>query len=135
MTDQEASVGIFWAVPVPGGTQLATEASSLANAEPYGDKLTHPNGHYETWSDWQRLGSAGLARLGLPAAIAWHEYEDLPRGRVVFSVPDLAFTVYADRQLLEPVMQARILSAFRLPSTDTAWRTDPHYRTNPRSRP
>ena len=135
MTAREASVGIFWALPVPGGTQLVTEASSLADAEPYGDKLTHSKGHYETWSDWQRLGPAGLARRGLPAAIAWREYEDLPRGRVVFDLADTSFTVYADRQLLEPAMQARILAAFRLPDATTEWRTDPHYRTSGGSMP
>lgn len=133
MTHGGASVGIFWAVPAPGGTQLVTQASSLADAEPYGDNLTHPNGHYEAWSAWQRLGPIGLVRHGLPAAIAWHEYEELPRGRVVFSVPDTAFTVYADCRLLEPAMQARIFATFRLPGTATTWRTDPHYRTTERS--
>jgi hypothetical protein len=135
MSDEGGSVGIVWAVPVRDGTQLVIEASGLANAEPYGDKLTHSNGHYEAWSAWQRIGLSGLARRGLPAAIASHEYEDLPRGRVVFSVPDAAFTVYGDRRLLEPAMLARILAAFRLPPTGTTWRTDPHYRTNPGSMP
>lgn len=128
-------VGIFWAVPVPSGTQLVTEASSLSDAEPYGDNLTHATGHYETWSVWQRLGPRSLAQRGLPATIAWHEYEELPRGRVVFSIPKTRFTVYADRQLFEPAMQARIAAAFRLSAGCTDWRTDPHYRTNRRNMP
>ncbi len=135
MTDAGGSVGIFWAVPVPGGMQLVTEASSLAEAEPYGDMLTHPNGHYEAWSAWQCMGPAGLARRGLPAAIAWHEYEDLPRGRVVFCVPGSSFTVYADHRLLDPVTQDRILAAFGLPAAATTWRTDTHYRTTLGSMP
>ncbi len=126
---QAGLVGIFWAVPDAGGTQLVTEATSLADAEPYGDVLTHPNGHYETWSAWQALGPAALARRGLPVAIVWHEYEDLPRGRVVYHVPDRRFTVYADMRLLAPAMQARIIAAFTLPVGRTRLSTDPHYRT------
>ena len=126
---EAGKVGIFWAVPVPDRTHLVTDASGLSDAEPYGDNLTHPNGHFETWSAWQARGPAGLARRGLPVAIAWHEYMNLPRGRIVFHVPDGWFTAYADRRLLTPAMQARIIAAFALPADRTRWLTDSHYRT------
>ena len=70
-----------------GPLLLVTDHTSLAEAERYGDFLTHLRGHHDVWKRWRRLGPAGLARRGLPAAIAWHEYEHFPRGRVVFDPP------------------------------------------------
>jgi len=37
---------------------LLIDSTSLAEAEPYGDFLTHPRGHYEVWSRWQRRRAA-----------------------------------------------------------------------------
>lgn len=39
------AVGIFWRV----GGVLVLDRSPLAEAEPYGDCLTHAAGHYERW--------------------------------------------------------------------------------------
>ena len=66
------NVGIFWGVPA-GHVALVTDATPLAAAEPYGDFLTHPRGHCEVWEGWRRLGPAGLARRGLPLAVAFFE--------------------------------------------------------------
>lgn len=123
----ESSVGIFWGVGPD--LVLVTASTPLDQAEPYGNCLTHPGGHLETWEAWRALGPAGLARRGLPAAIARHEYEHFPRGRVVFHRLARRFTAYADRRLLGPGCRARILAAFRLPPARTAFATDAHYRT------
>jgi hypothetical protein len=128
-SDEAGQVGIFWAMPDGAGMRLVTDATSLEAAEPYGDFLTHPNGHCETWAGWRAGGPVLLGRLGLPAAIAWNEYEDFPRGRVVFHVPDRCFTVYADRSLHGPSMRRRIVSGFALPAGRTRLLADPHYRT------
>ena len=128
--DEAGRVGILWAVQDGTGMRLVTEATSLAAAEPYGDFLTHPNGHCECWAAWRAGGPFLLGRLGLPAAIAWHEYEDFPRGRVVFHGPARRVTVYADRRLHRAAMRARIIAAFALPAGRTRMLTDPHYRTS-----
>ncbi len=124
----EGRVGIFWTMPRNGTRQLVTRMTGLPEAEPYGDFLTHPEGHAEVWEAWQALGPARLARLGLPATIATHEYEEFPRGRVVFHRPERRFIVYADRQLHGPAMTARIRAAFGLPE-GTRLAADAHYRT------
>ena len=124
----EGRVGIFWAVPGPGTRQLITRMTGLAEAEAYGDFLTHPEGHAEVWEAWQALGAAGLARLGLPTAIMIHEYEAFPRGRVVFHRPERRFIAYADRQLHGPAMTARIAASFGL-YEGTRLVADAHYRT------
>ena len=127
----EATVGIVWGVRDAGGPLLlVTDLTSLAEAERYGDFLTHPRGHHDVWERWRRLGPAGLARRGLPAAIAWHEYEHFPRGRVVFDTTTDRFTLYADRRLQAPPILPRVLRAFGLDPARCTVRSDPHYRTS-----
>ncbi|MGI4940663.1 MAG: hypothetical protein ACRYHQ_08900 [Janthinobacterium lividum] len=126
----EATVGIVWGVRDAGGPLLlVTDRTSLTDAERYGDFLTHPRGHHDVWERWRRLGPAGLTRHGLPAAIAWHEYEHFPRGRVVFDTTTDRFTLYADRRLQALDTLPRVLRAFGLDPARCTVRSDPHYRT------
>ena len=91
------AVGIVWCVRDGNGPRrIVIDSTPLGKAELYGDFLTYPQGHYEVWESWRRLGPAGLARRGLPTIIAWHEYENFPPGRVVFDTCSRRFTVYAD---------------------------------------
>ena len=122
-------VGIVWGVrEEAGGLCLVVDAVPLAEGERYGDWVTHPRGHYEVWEAWRRLGPAGLAARGLPAAIAWHEYEHFPRGRVAFDTVRAGFTLYADQRLQRPGVLERVLRAFGLQAGRCAVRSDPHYQ-------
>lgn len=124
-----ASVGIVWGVPDGRpGLHLVTDLTPLAEAEPYGNCLTHPRGHYEVWERWRRLGPAGLQRRGLPIAIASHEYEEFPRGRVVFHAGSFRFMLYADPRLWRPPVLGSILRAFGLDPARCDVRADLHYR-------
>jgi hypothetical protein len=126
-----AAVGIVWGVRDGAGPlRLAIDRTPLVEAEPYGDFLTHPRGHHDVWEGWRQLGPAGLARRGLPTAIAWHEYEDFPRGRVVFDTRSSRFTLYADRKLQAPGTLRRVLWAFGLDPVLCAVHSDLHYRTS-----
>ena len=108
---------------------LVTDRTPLAEAEPYGDFLTHSRGHYEVWEGWRRLGTAGLAARGLPTLIARHEYEHFPRGRIVFDKTTDYFTLYADRRLQAPKMLAGVQCAFGLDPARCVIRSDLHYRS------
>ncbi len=124
------TVGIVWGVRDGAGPLLlVTDRTPLAEAEPYGDFLTHPGGHHDVWEGWRRLGPADLARQGLPSLITWHEYEHFPRGRVVFDTTTRRFTLYADRKLQMPRVLREVLRVFGLDPARCAVRTDPHYRT------
>lgn len=125
-------VGVFWLVcGADGQVGMPWRAASLEVAEPYGDCLTFGEGHYETWLGWQ----AGVLRLpaatpALLRAIAEAEYEEWPRGRVVYERTPDRFVIYADRQAF--AHRARIEAGFGLPSGRTAMRTDLHYQSSRR---
>lgn len=123
------SVGIFWGVPDGGRTVLVTDRTTLAQAEAYGDCLTHPRGHHEAWEAWRRLGATALRRGGLPPAIAGHEYEAFPRGRVVYMRGPALFTLYADRRLQRPDTIADLVRLFGLTGEHHTVRSDAHYCT------
>lgn len=123
------SVGIFWGVPDGGRTVLVTDRTTLAQAEAYGDCLTHARGHHEVWEAWRRLGATALRRSGLPPAIACHEYEAFPRGRVVYMRGPALFTLYADRRLQRPDTIADLVRLFGLTGQTHTVRSDAHYRT------
>lgn len=123
-------VGIYWGIPNPDHSwSILTDKSSLAEAEPYGDFLTHPRGHYDVWSEWQKLGSVALAKRGIPETVAYHEYEDFPRGRIVYETKTSQFIIYADRRLQRTEVVAEIATLFSLAPGTFAVRSDAHYRT------
>ena len=124
------SVGIVWGVTTGAAPlRLIADCTPLSEAEPYGDFLTHPRGHFEVWEKWRRLGPAGLARRDLPSTIAWHEYEQFPRGPVVFNKPARRFTLYADRMLQNPTTMTAIIGLFGLGSMPCEIRFDAHYQS------
>jgi hypothetical protein len=111
---QEPCVGIFWLLD----GKIIIDATPLSRAESYGTALTHPTGHDDYWSHLQHTGA-------VPAEV---EYEELPRGRVVFDGREQRFTLYADACILrEKSVVKKLMSLMHLPD-DTALSTDPHYR-------
>jgi hypothetical protein len=129
MPDTSPQIGIFWAVTGPDGqTRLLAHLCALADAEPYGDCLSAPAGHYETWGAWRRGEPKPPLALLVPI-IAEDEYEHWPRGRIVYEQTLDRFVIYADQNLLAPAWLAQIKSHFRLPPQRTTGRSDLHYRS------
>ena len=109
-------VAIFWLVQTTEGeARLLAAGCPLDQAEPYG--------HYETWARWRRDRTVEPA---LRALVRSYEYEDWPRGRIVF---DQSRIIYADRKLLTPAMIARIETQFHLPQERTEIQSDFHYQS------
>jgi len=110
----EPCVGIFWLI----GTRIISDTTPISKAESYSTALTHPTGHIDHWARLQRTGAV------LPEV----EYEELPRGRVVFDGREQRLKLYADVCILRKkgVVQ-KLLRLMHLPS-DTPLSTDPHYR-------
>jgi hypothetical protein len=111
----EPRVGIFWIVD---GKPLL-DSASRSDAEPYGDHLTHPRGHVAVWEQYQRLGKVPLES----------EYEEFPRGRVMYNTKTRRSTLLADKCILKDKrIVSTIMSALNLPSKNTDTGTDSHYR-------
>ena len=55
----------------------------------------------------------------LRAVVRSHEYEDWPRGRIVFDRARDLFIIYVDRKLLTQATIARIKAQFHLPEERT----------------
>ncbi|MEZ5819250.1 MAG: hypothetical protein R3D82_00430 [Xanthobacteraceae bacterium] len=124
------SVGIFWGIPEPDGSwTILVDVTSLAEAEPYGDFLTHPRGHYEVWTQWQKRRAAPVTSRFILQTIVDHEYEFFPRGRIVYNIETGEFILYADRRLHQRATIARIVGQFGLAAGTFAVRSDAHYRS------
>ena len=112
---KEPRVGIFW---VLNGKPLI-DSALLSDAEPYGDHLTHPRGHAAVWEQYQRVGTVS----------ADMEYEEAPRGRVMYSTKTQRFTLLADKCILKDKrIVSKIMSEMNLPSKNTDKGADSHYR-------
>ena len=110
---------------------MVIDRSTLVESEPYGDCLTHAAGHYQRWQQWQALGSGRLLHKGFPAQIAWTEYDDWPRGRIVYQKRMQHFVVYADRRLQKPAIIDALKVGFGLNAAElkVTVRSDSDYRS------
>ena len=83
----------------PREARLLSTGCSLEAAEPYGDFLTFAGGHYEVWEGWRNIKDHDPA---VRTVVRTFEYEDWPRGRIVFDQMKKLFILYADRKLMLP---------------------------------
>ena len=111
---EEPRLGIFWLVD----DELVIASTPLVQCEPYGDVMNEPRSHVEYWAELQSGGR-------VPREI---EYEEPPRGRVVYSVKTKQYTLIADRCILaKHAIVKRICHELQLPK-DTKTDSDLHYR-------
>ena len=108
-------VGVFWSVD----GKLIWERVTRDQAEVYGEFLTS-RGHYSVWSDWQDLSAKERRIKDVPETVAFSEYEDHPRGRVVFHSASKTFIIYADRRLQREETVSRLVEVCLLYTSDAA---------------
>jgi hypothetical protein len=107
-------VGIFWVV---NGKPFVFGAP-LNEAEPWGEFKNYKEDHIHLWTFLQRNGLVPCDS----------EYEDHPRGRVVYNTKNDSFMFFADRCILkDKSMVEHLLAELHLPST-TNTESDPHYK-------
>jgi hypothetical protein len=123
------SVGIFWEI----SGVIVIDCSALHDAEHYGDCITHAKGHYDFWQEWQALGGTALAVAGYPKSILSTEYDEWPRGRIVYETRTSRFVLYADVRLQKPSIVTAIKNAFGISDAAVAVKSDLHYRASPAS--
>ena len=124
--DASPLIGIFWMISGGEGARLLAASCKLDEAEPYGDCLTFGPGHYEVWQGWRRSRELDAAAR---AVVRAHEYEDWPRGRIVFDRAQDRFILYCDRKLMRPKTIEEIQQRFQLPADRTVVEADFHYQS------
>jgi hypothetical protein len=110
-------LGIFWSFK----GRLLRAQTRLEDGIDAPDAINAKDDHVTFWPVLQR-GHPDLRNL---------EYEDVPRGRVVFMKKPKKFLVYMDKKLHKPTVKKLIMAEFHLPETTTVFRTDSHYTTDP----
>jgi len=107
-------VGIFWLIK----GKLIIDSASLSDAEDYGHFRIHPRSHEKVWSELQKRGD-------VPSDV---EYEEAPRGRVMYDTKTQRFTLLADRCILrEKKVMGKIRQLMHLPKNTTIG-GDSHYQ-------
>jgi pimeloyl-ACP methyl ester carboxylesterase len=110
----EPRLGIFWLVD----GRLIVDSTPVSQGEGYGDFKTHANSHYSYWSELYSTG-----------AVPDSEYEEFPRGRVVYNTKNGDFTLMADRCILwDTAVIAKIMAQLKLNPEKTTLSPDSHYK-------
>lgn len=95
------------------------DGTTVAEAERLGGGQfkIHANDHYKYWEQLRGMGA-------VPADV---EYDEVPRGRVVYNTKSR--TLFLDRCILKnKKLVSRIMARMSLPFEHTATDTDSHYR-------
>jgi hypothetical protein len=122
---KDAYVGPYWFVPDDSGRiVLMAHRCTLAEAEEYGECLTCPHGHYDVWESWR----VKCPRANVVGVLRDAEYEEWPRGRVVFNALWDQFMVYADSQISKSELQ-RVLGYFGIARDRAVFMRDAHYQS------
>lgn len=58
------------------------------------------------------------------------EYEQNPRGRLLYSTKQNKHIIYMDKTLFEPNVKQKIAEFCDFSSKHSVWKKDPHYNTN-----
>ena len=115
----ESKIGIFWvyknevmgrAIPVSKGEILVPGI------------VDSPDTHIHLWEEDSTFSKPFVELQGL-------EYQEIPRGRVVFDQNRGASIIYMDKGLFCDEVKTSIITFFELSGNKRKWKTDPHYST------
>lgn len=113
-----SKIGIFWNF----NGKLLKSKTALEDGVDYAGVIHSEIDHIDHWPVLQRRHR----ELGLL------EYQEVPRGRVMFVKRTRKFRVLMDKVLHTPRNKQMLLEVFNLPKTKTVFGTDPHYTTDPK---
>ena len=112
----EPQIGIFW---VFEGRLLKASSPVAAGI----DSPVSVDSRYDHIAFWSVLQIRNLALRSL-------QYDQVPRGRILFLKEKGRFCVYMDKKLRTARIKRMILEAFALPAGKTVFITDGHYVTD-----
>lgn len=115
----ESYIGIFWLYQ---GTLICKKMPLFQSKKDDLGLYDTPFQHIEEWED-KRIYLANHPGL------FGTEYQEIPRGRIVYSNIKKVFTVYADKVCLTKKNKTLIIKDFKIPSERALFKSDPHYQT------
>lgn len=111
---QKEKIGIFWYYD----QKLMVKASALTEVKPVAGYADYEVTHHEVW-DSLRFSNPELFD---------DEYDEVPRGRVIFNANQNLFYVYSSAKLIsDRIFQGKVLEQFILPRAKTIFKADEHY--------
>jgi hypothetical protein len=111
----EPHVGIFWLV----SERLLVKSSPVGEVATHANFKDHEASHFDYWEE---LVGRGAVPFGA-------EYDEFPRGRVVYNTRTDRFTVMLDRCILNrPPLLQELVSRLQLPLDKFDFMEDSHYR-------
>ena len=116
-----AKIGIFW---VYKNTVIGKACELSEGEETFPGMLDSPDTHVDLWQVNEEF------MICFPE-LRDFEYQDVPRGRVVYSTEANRAIVYMDSVLHSAEVKRAIATFFQLGDSDILWETDIHYTTDP----
>ncbi len=114
-----SKIGIFW---VYKDTVIGKACEQEAGEENVPGWIDSPDSHIGLWERHQCF----LAQF---SELQGTEYQDVPRGRVIYSTKDKKTIIYLDKVLHTEQTKKIITDFFELRKTNILWKADKHYRT------
>lgn len=116
LIEQNGNVGIFW---INSKDEIFADGLTLKDAEPYGNKMTYPESHYNIWRRKMRHQHPEFK---------YKEYEEVPRGRIVYSIPNKQYIVYLPTAYLQNKrVHQKVIQQFNLSGEKIRIAADSHY--------
>lgn len=119
LRDEMAKIGIFWVYKevVFGRTRCTEEGQEGVKG-----LVDSPDDHVTVWEGVQGYRSHFPELHG-------REYQDVPRGRVLYQQSTSRSLVYLDKTLNSPAIRQLIAQYFEFEAGQASWRADLHYTT------
>ena len=113
---RQPKIGIFWYYR----KKLLTYSQPVADVAEDCGFIDVAMGHIDFWKTLQKLDPT-LKDL---------EYEEIPRGRVLFDAGKKRYKVYSSKKLIaDPAFRKLVLRTFNLTVSETAFVSDLHYES------
>lgn len=112
-------IGVFW---VFNGVVFGKAVELAQGIEGVPGLIDCDDNHADVWEiehPWATI-SPSLANV---------EYQDTPRGRLLFSTKQERLLVYLDKALMSSACRLKISQFFGFKLNDVIWRSDAHYTT------
>jgi len=107
-------IGLFWIYK----SQIYLKSIKVDNVKEINDFIDSDFSHYKVWDE-----------ISLQNKVFYlYEYEDIPRGRVIYDVKNTQYIIYSNNNIINTDKCKRlILKAFMLEESRVIFKYDAHY--------